>query len=542
MASQPSDPSELQQILDSMRSHLPFQLYRLVLKSFRLMAKRTLEERSSPAINTKFILLASSLEYDEVFALLHGVGFQNVEWKENCLTMTDPINRMGDLINLYELLDKDLSSSCSPSVDQLRQMGDNVGLLVAHLSYNYHLRLELYALTFSPEMFPVVTEDIYASIDCIEYLFGRLRIVGRSGETRRLWVQIKQLCEKRLSSSKPNTHIRELNELFIDASRRIATELALRVSYPLVNIFLFLHLVRQSVDVFASGNSMTPENMEGYVNSFYGVPPKSFTPRFTTSVEDVGAIFFDMVASPLSRSRRERLMDLLVWQAFHFMEHYRADGVRPEDAVGELPFVGTGDPLNMAEEILNDGEVSFEPTSTEVDESDDDDDDDDGDEEKEDISEKEKEDLPKEVSGPDVISCSVDELRDLLKSTHSRDDAGKILESVIGLRNMRIERATELKGEIEILISSMADNVPPFLIETLESSIADKRKELDSLERMIAQLDSLRMESQKIFGRLDALSTVDIQSHLKRILEYQTQSHENLFCMRQSAAGIWNPL
>eukprot|EP00118_Oscarella_pearsei_P011810 m.82090 g.82090 ORF g.82090 m.82090 type:complete len:606 (+) comp36281_c0_seq2:29-1846(+) len=580
MADAPAGVSKIQLVLDSIKGRLPSQLYRLLLKSTQTVVKNVFaalegSESSSVAVNKReYILLASSMDTDEAYNLFRFVGYQEVAGMENSMVLMDPFEHVASLIQLNDLIQHTLESSRSSSVEQLRSL-DNVGLLVAHLSYNYHLRLELYILVFSPEMFPVIEEDVHASIECIEYLFARLNMASQGDHLRQLWLQVRQLSEKRLSSSTPNAHIQELNEKIVETSRLIATELAQRVSFQVVNIFLFLHVLRLGVAVFSEGGLLVVENMEAYISSFYGMPPSSFTPRFTASVEEVSGLFFETKASSLPADRKHKLTAELIWQSFHFMDHYRSDGIQPGDASGQLPFVGS---MSVAAQMNLGGMERSDPewstlyagqeaemvTGLHAERVSDVVDNEESETEKEDVPEKE--DLMEKTEKMDAlkaslslssheddlnagnssaVSCTLDELRALLQTASSPTVIAQILCDLEQLKEMRVGRASEVREEIDQLSSVIDEEcAPQIVVDALMGSVEEKKRELHHLEWLVTELDALEIEGQRKFKDchvcLRNLSVADISDLLGCTLTYQgeRQSRNNLTCMLQRVVSL----
>ena len=215
-------------------------------------------------------------------------------------------------------------------------LADNIPLLVAHLAFNLHFRMSLLTFCTPPKSLDLLEEDIYAGMDCVEYLALRLDIM-QPGDCRSAWYTAKQIVKKYVSSRGRNQQgvLSDLNEVYCDVSRQMDLELSLRVSRELVAVFSYAYSIQQTARVCISGEMLSIENMSSYLDSCDAMHPDCMSERWKDNTDRVRHLLLKSFDEALSRDEILKVAEIAIWQSRNFIYHFQPQVIGNEQSVGD---------------------------------------------------------------------------------------------------------------------------------------------------------------------------------------------------------------
>ena len=450
---------------------------------------------------------------------------------------------------------------------------DSIPQLIAHLGYNFHLRLELMALTTSKRMMHLVEEDVLVAINCIDCLAARLGVMDDGGITVDVWQVAKQMVMEHVSSRGTSSEVAVLREILKDVAVRISVELSIRISNDLIHILLFTNSVELTARVANHGEMLRPDDARRYLNNFGLMPAGFVSDKFVASYKSMEALMLLSIERELTRDEIEEVYKLAVWQSRYFIYHVRPDVVPPHSVESVFSQGARFDPF-LLETMLASVRGSDHrprpvavppfpsqgPLSSQVPS------DSDEEKEKQDMNEKEKEKIDDDcetdgtkqeesiialtsqptLSGaqPVCTSKADTQLVCLFEDARNQDGSsnlismlrGKIqsaqssdaLQSVeLDIKRM-VERSTlrnsELRSNLRDLNDAMASSSSSVVATSLRQGIEDTTRELEVESGLVVALGKLQdalMSKRQSFSVGQSSTSVDHLSlvHLKRCLQ-----------------------
>lgn len=246
-----------------------------------------------------------------------------------------------------ELVTDELACTTCPNVEQLTGIGNachfinflelmgdiglvvsgRVTLLVAHLGCNYHLRFQFFLLTTHPEMMSVQQEDIFAASSCVEYLTSRLGVMLPGSNCRSSWNRLKQSAHKYVSSRCTSVSPLQLDDMFVENARQLATELALRVPWDVAEIFVHLFAFQRTAGIVGSGNLPFGDNMTNYLASSEMIGLVCPSDRFLGSIAFSRGLLMKSFDCALTAVEMHDLAQAVIWQTRNFIYHFEPDSL-----------------------------------------------------------------------------------------------------------------------------------------------------------------------------------------------------------------------
>jgi hypothetical protein len=393
------------------------------------------------------------------------------------------------LAAFQQLAEEELASTSCPGIEQLQQI-DSVPLWVAHLSYNYHVRVGLLIMTTSLQNLEVVAEDIHSGLECCEYIFAKLNIMAFDRRCRQHWHETKQAVISYMENQVPS-FIEELKGHFSEATSQVARELSRSVSQRLVAIFNYIYAVQLTAGICLSGGMLSAQNIARYLDSFDDMPGACMSQRYMESVEKIRAIMLRSFDMALPRVDVLKVGEIAVWQSRNFIYHFQSqfvDGSQPNPLIQERLAIGRPT-------VINNNEMSS------------------GDEEeKVDVSEKTYQEkwvendcnsdsqLVDNCSSQPATDLSIETLRLGLDATNSRDDIAKRKASICSLISNTLSQQRVLERELEDLRSTVlhSSELPNIICQTLEEALKEKTSDYDVTTVQLSELEQMLAHAQRL--------------------------------------------
>ena len=220
-------------------------------------------------------------------------------------------------------------------------IADNVPLLIAQLAYNLHFRVFLLTFTASKDSLNLLREDIYAGMDCVEYLALHLDIMQTNGDCRAAWYKAKQTIQKYTLSANQGEHslylLSELSSIHGEVSQQMDFELTLRVSKEMVGVFSYPYFVQTLAQSGVSGDTLNVDNVFQYLDNWDKMPPNCMSERWVEGVEKIRQLLFKSFDEPLAKEEALKVVEISIWQSRNFIDHFQPSAINEVDSmVGQL--------------------------------------------------------------------------------------------------------------------------------------------------------------------------------------------------------------
>jgi hypothetical protein len=226
------------------------------------------------------------------------------------------------LITFIDFVDEELSTSMCPGVDELYPI-DDISVLVAHLSYNYRLRLELLVLLTPVEMYTVIEEEVVVSVACIDYLVNKLGILQDGSDSQVLWVMTKESVWNHLVSHGRDVSQSTVKSMFQDCGHLLSSELSSQFPTSTVCIFEYAHSIGLVASMVGSGDTRQGY-FSRYLDNLVSLPDDFFTNRYKQLLDEVKGLMLESSASQLTLDKVDRVFEITVWQSRCFIYHVQA--------------------------------------------------------------------------------------------------------------------------------------------------------------------------------------------------------------------------
>ncbi|XP_062505433.1 uncharacterized protein LOC134182100 isoform X2 [Corticium candelabrum] len=262
--------------------------------------------------------------------LMELIGYRELGWENQTattyrLTMSNVGHHRQQLATFKQLADEELASTSCPGVEQLREI-DSMPLWIAHLSYNFHIRVALTILTTNVLYLELVTEDIRCGLECIDYLGSKLNIMESESSCQQVWHATRRAIvaytDNRIKHfvSEVKCHLKSFaGELF----RKLST----RIPRRLVSIFNHFYTVKLAAGICASGEMLVEKNIVLYLESFDDMPSRCMSERYVESVERMRCLLFKSFDERLALRDVLRISEIAAWQSRNFLYHFQSQTV-----------------------------------------------------------------------------------------------------------------------------------------------------------------------------------------------------------------------
>ena len=427
-------------------------------------------------------------------------------------------------------------------------------LIVAHLAYNLHLRLEPIGLSTARTMMGIMEEDVVAAIACIDYLAFRLGVMADDSNTLVVWNLAKEMMTEYMSSGGSSCSEVEVRQILKEVATRLSVELSFKVSTELVHVLLFTNCVEKIARLTRCGELPNSENIHSYERSFNALPRGFLSDKFCLSCDSVVKAMTRALECQLSSEVIEQIYRLVVWQSRHFIYHVRSEVVQMHNVGSQLHGVIGQDSVDsrVLEEMLATFQSSYSPVISvssvaEVVTN--------NDEEKhtEDMNEKEKADNESEVDDEPFIENKLQNIatcdRNTVESCGELDDSHiSILERQVDysfsfgqLRHIEIEidrlceksrfRKSGLKRDMEQLKNALSCTSDLVVVEALREELTKSTNEYEVDSQLTARLEmvksklNLKQQTLRSHATLRCLSCEELRQHLRELVCRCRQQH-----------------
>lgn len=438
-------------------------------------------------------------------------------------------------------------------------VADDIPLLVAHLAYNFYVRVALFVYVSSAETLRVLEEDVQAGLECVEFLSTKLGLLQRSDGSDngwQLWRELRQAVVKCVSAKRPDL-VGDVKSKLDQVSQRFQLGLALHVSHPLVQLFNYVNIVQLTAGVCISGEMLVHDNIRRYMDCYDDMPSNCMSSEYMERVEKIRELMLKSFDASLTRPEVLQVAEIAVWQSRNFIYHFRPEVVTdPQCPLGGLLGMGDGQggvsvqvgPDGQLQLVLSPARHAGGLETSAVSEivgsasgSDNVDSDSGNEEEKVDESEK---DVAIKLSPQ---ACDADnEKQDVMSTQGSCIAASSVERSsqrVVGVRqpavgsqdlgtsahevsSQRVAHLELLCQEVIQLEHALTIGMPSSAVVAIEEAIRRKRSEIDAMEEM--RISQSGMQTH-LFGRrgpdvcrnLVTLSFEFVQSSITSTLDCQ---------------------
>lgn len=447
----------------------------------------------------------------------------------------------------------------------MSSLPDSVPLWVAHLAYNYHVRVGLLVLSTPVQCLELVVEDVLAGLDCCEYLTSKLGIMGLGSSCHQLWCRAREAIVSYLNN-RMLCFVEEVKAHMGAATSQLASELSEKVSTQLVAIFNHFYLVQLAAGVCTTGEMLVPRNISRYLDSFDDIPSGCMSGRYMESIERIQSLLLKSFDVTLPRVDVLRIGEIAIWQSRNFIYHFRSEVV---DGL-------QSNPLSQV------GLHGLRPTLVSRTSSGDED-------EKADVSEKRDSEKPFEndcatpfscatneamewratarseeataagkyshsvvldVDGSFVDCCSqpgttvsMQEIQSCLHSSCSREEVRKLRGAISCLISADLSQQAMIETELEDLQSALSDSseLPDVVCQSLERALNEKTSNSAVIKDRLLQLEQLMVHTTSLLCHDKRLSLRfvghDVAKVLRDILENE-QTGLNLTCLIRSVLHL----
>jgi hypothetical protein len=303
--------------------------------------------------------------------LLTMLGFKPCTMEEGIcheMVLHDVRRNMPYLEAFRDFATEELARTTCPNVEELKNIS-SVPLLVAHLACNYHLRFQHFLLVTHEDLMPVLQEDIHTASECVEYLASRLGVMLPGSDCRSSWNSLKQLASNYQSMP---VFQGELDDRFVKNARELATELAMKLSWPVVDVFVRLFTFQRTAGIVGSGVMPEGDNLTNYLDSSEAIASLCPSDQFLNSVATCRGLMLKSFDCTLTPAEMYKLAQEVIWQTRNFIYHFQPDLLPYSEC---LSIADHASELGL--ELQRDTESHELPCRIDGQEIDDDDDDDD---------------------------------------------------------------------------------------------------------------------------------------------------------------------
>ena len=200
---------------------------------------------------------------------------------------------------------------------------------MAHLSYNYCLRLELLVVVTPIEMYSAIEEEVVVSIACIDYLINKLDILQVGSDARTVWDVTKESIWNHLVSHGRDVSQSTVKTMFQGVGHLLSSELSSRFPTSAVHIFKYAHSIGLVAAMVGAGH-VIQGCFSDYIDNAMSLPEGFFTDRYKQYLDEVQGLMLESSASQLTLDKVDRVFQITVWQSRCFIYHVQAmvvDGV-----------------------------------------------------------------------------------------------------------------------------------------------------------------------------------------------------------------------
>ena len=214
---------------------------------------------------------------------------------------------------------------------------DDIQSLMAYLGHHFYLSFELVLLTTPDEMLPLFEDEVRESAECVEFICDRIGVMKRGSESRASWMKAKDLAFRQLNSIGQRLPVFRMKDIMNEVGEKLTMELAARCPDSTVHMFLHLHMIRMTVAVTGSNDTLLEQNINSYVTSFYRMPDKCLSERYMATASVVQGLLLKSLSETLSDDEIRTVYRQSVWQSLHFIDHFKIS--EREKMTGASPFV-----------------------------------------------------------------------------------------------------------------------------------------------------------------------------------------------------------
>jgi hypothetical protein len=302
------------------------QPYRMLLKVLKFAISRTLfvgGDAGIHGLNTREIHFhAVDAETDLLRQLIFLIGYEVIDNEQ--LILPDFHSSQPQLKAFCELASEEISSMPCPGIEQLKQI-DNTSLLVAQLSYNFRIRIELMVLLTPTLMMEIAEEDVLNGLECVDYITDRLGLMKPNMDLKSVWAFTKEQIQQYVISHGARGSTAEIRSTMMGIGTRLGLELNSRFGSSVAQIFLYTYSV--SVIMAASGSvySWKSGMAEAYLQTCSSLPSGYFSQRYLESIDRLRPLLLLSRERNLNESECQSVRAITVWQSGNFIYHVCLD-------------------------------------------------------------------------------------------------------------------------------------------------------------------------------------------------------------------------
>jgi hypothetical protein len=236
--------------------------------------------------------------------------------------MLDPRGNSQTLLAFHFLVEEQLATLPFGGLAEIQTIYD-VQSLVAYLGHHFHLSFELLLLTTPDEMLPLFNDEVRESAESVEFICDRIGIMKCGSESRASWMKAKDHALRQADSISQRLPGHRMRDIMNDVGEKLTKELAAQFPGSTVYIFLHLHMIRITVTVTGCNDMLHEDNVNSYVSSFYGMPDKCLSENYMATASVVQGLLLKSLSQTLSDDEIRTVYRQSVWQALHFIDHFK---------------------------------------------------------------------------------------------------------------------------------------------------------------------------------------------------------------------------
>eukprot|EP00118_Oscarella_pearsei_P012678 m.95370 g.95370 ORF g.95370 m.95370 type:complete len:903 (+) comp36848_c0_seq1:86-2794(+) len=395
---------------------------------------------------------------------------------------------------------------------------DDVVSLFAFLAYTLRIRLRLQCAFTPPYMRSLIAENLQKAMLDFEVAIDRLELLPPESESRAVWTNLKPEFESFPQSPTPLETMNHISIVVDNLGERIALDLAEIFPASVINLISYLQNISAIASITRQGSEVDSGGLLIYMNTTESLLPDSFSAEFMEHNRTIRQIIDAALRSEMTDEQNASFHQLTVWQARHFLSHFRAGEIDMTACSAELVARARRQGLRLSPTLAAEDVASALPL---ISASNDGGGECDGEKVDKDRSEKEERGV---VADRALVRKMLETTNDFHKLvTLCEDFDPDVLAEEV--KTMVKEKRAELqssKDDLEKIDEVLDSDAPPVVKVALKQP---REKAVSDLEKVSLKLDVLR----KILRRLDdkplsldaSLSSDVLQSVLRDIGHFQ---------------------
>lgn len=179
-------------------------------------------------------------------------------------------------------------------------------------------------------MLDIIEEDVFAALDCVDFLGSKLNVLQPEGKAGLLWGVTKDAVRTYIVSRGGEMEFSIVKEFFQELGSDIGMELSLHVSVPLACLYVHVHAAG-----LLTSQALAGELVEGYIRrylvSLNGLPNRIFSEHYMVSLRKLESLLQKSLEIQLDLAEIQTVAEITVWQTRNFLYHVQPSSIGHDD-------------------------------------------------------------------------------------------------------------------------------------------------------------------------------------------------------------------